>query len=146
MEPRNRGIDSSESIPSDYVTWRAGTTIRIVVPASQAGNRFLGSLKSLQIRARFSCVSPVKLTVLTGEARGWGMSQIIWGRERLVLYNPLNTLCSRLWKNWQSGNSSAGNMNLKAKSGAVRKTIFWANILVKTEHFSWLTGKCSTCV
>jgi hypothetical protein len=41
------GIDSEESTPS---AWRAGTTNRVVVPACQAGNRFLGSLKGLQIR------------------------------------------------------------------------------------------------
>ncbi len=31
--------------------WRASTTNRVIVPARQAGNRFLGSLKGLQIRA-----------------------------------------------------------------------------------------------
>jgi hypothetical protein len=44
-------IDSEESIQLAYVAWRAGTTIRVVVPARQAGNRFQGSLKGLQIRA-----------------------------------------------------------------------------------------------
>jgi hypothetical protein len=34
-----------ESIPTAYVAWLAGTTNRVVVPARQAGNRFLGSLK-----------------------------------------------------------------------------------------------------
>jgi hypothetical protein len=34
-----------------YVAWRAGTTYRVVVPVRQAGNRFLSSLKGLQIRA-----------------------------------------------------------------------------------------------
>jgi hypothetical protein len=34
-----------------HVEWRANTTNRVVVPAPQAGNRFLGSLKGLQIRA-----------------------------------------------------------------------------------------------
>jgi hypothetical protein len=28
-----------------YVAWQAGTSIRVVVPARQAGNRFLGSSK-----------------------------------------------------------------------------------------------------
>ncbi len=32
---------------------RAGTSNRVVVPARQAGNRFLGSLKGLQIQAQF---------------------------------------------------------------------------------------------
>jgi hypothetical protein len=48
---RSPGIDSSESIPPAYVACRAGTTNRVVVPARQAGNRFLGSLKGVQIRA-----------------------------------------------------------------------------------------------
>jgi hypothetical protein len=45
-------MDSEESIPPAYVAWRAGTTNWVVVPARQAGNRFLGSLKGLQIRAQ----------------------------------------------------------------------------------------------
>ncbi len=44
--------ETQESIPSAYVAWRAGTTNRVVVPARQATNRFLGSLKGLQIRAQ----------------------------------------------------------------------------------------------
>ncbi len=43
-----------ESILPVYVAWRAGTTNRVVVPARQAGNRFLGSLKGLQIQAQGS--------------------------------------------------------------------------------------------
>jgi hypothetical protein len=48
---RSPGIASKESIPLAYVAWRAGTSNRVVVPARRAGNRFLGSLKGLQIRA-----------------------------------------------------------------------------------------------
>ena len=40
-----------ESIPRAPVAWRATASNRVVVPARQAGNRFLGSLKGLQIRA-----------------------------------------------------------------------------------------------
>ncbi len=40
-------------IPPAYVAWRANTTNMVVVPARQAGNRFLGSLKGLQIRAHY---------------------------------------------------------------------------------------------
>ncbi len=43
---RSPGIDAEESIPTVYVAWRVGTTNRVVVPARQAGSRFLGSLKS----------------------------------------------------------------------------------------------------
>jgi hypothetical protein len=42
---RSPGIDSKESIPPAYVAWRAGTSNEVVVPALQAGNRFLGSKK-----------------------------------------------------------------------------------------------------
>ncbi len=45
------GIDSKESITPAYVAWRAGTSNRVVIPARHAGNRFLGALKGLQIRA-----------------------------------------------------------------------------------------------
>jgi hypothetical protein len=45
------GNDSEGSIPAAYVALRDGTTKRFVVPARQAGNRFLGSYKGLQIRA-----------------------------------------------------------------------------------------------
>jgi hypothetical protein len=38
-------------MPLAYVAWRAGTTYRVVVPVRRSGNRFLGSLKGLQIRA-----------------------------------------------------------------------------------------------
>ncbi len=48
---RSTGIDSKESIPPTYVAWRAGTSNRVVVLARQAGNRFLGPWKGLQIRA-----------------------------------------------------------------------------------------------
>jgi hypothetical protein len=46
------GIDSEESISPAYGAWRASTTNRAIVPARQAGNRFLGSLKGLQILAQ----------------------------------------------------------------------------------------------
>jgi hypothetical protein len=45
------GRDSEDLILPAYVAWRAGTINRVVVPARQAGNRFLGSLQGLQIRA-----------------------------------------------------------------------------------------------
>jgi hypothetical protein len=44
-------MDFKESIPPVYVTWRACMSNRVVVTARQAENRFLGSLKCLQIRA-----------------------------------------------------------------------------------------------
>jgi hypothetical protein len=62
-------IDSKESIPPAYAAWRAGTSNRVVVPARQAGNRFLASLKGLQIRAQ----SPTQCKVLCNIAcrRPW---------------------------------------------------------------------------
>jgi hypothetical protein len=53
MEPR--GIDSEVSIPPVYevfADWRASTTNRVVVPAREDMNRFLGSLKGSKIRAQ----------------------------------------------------------------------------------------------
>jgi hypothetical protein len=38
--------------PPAYMACRAGTSNRVVVPACHTGNRFLGSLKGLQIRAQ----------------------------------------------------------------------------------------------
>ncbi len=70
---RRPGIDFEDSIPPAYVAWRAGTTNRVVVPDRQAGNRFLGSLKGLQIRTqnrrtvysgRRRCRNKVDATVL----------------------------------------------------------------------------------
>jgi hypothetical protein len=49
----NPEIDSEESIQLPYVAWRAGSTNRVIVPARQAGNRLLGSLTCLQIRALY---------------------------------------------------------------------------------------------
>jgi hypothetical protein len=43
---RSKRIDSEESIQT------VGTTNRVVIPARQAGNRSLGSMKGLQIRAQ----------------------------------------------------------------------------------------------
>ncbi len=39
------GIDSKESILSGHVAWRVGTSNRVVEPACQTWNRFLGSFK-----------------------------------------------------------------------------------------------------
>jgi hypothetical protein len=50
-EPRN---DSKESILPAFVAWWARTSNRVVVPACQAGNLFLGSIKGLQIRALYN--------------------------------------------------------------------------------------------
>ncbi len=48
---RSPGINSEKSIPPAYVAWRAGATNMVFVPVRQARNRFLGSLKGVQIRA-----------------------------------------------------------------------------------------------
>jgi len=49
---RSPEIYYKESIPPAYVAWRAVTSNRVVVSARQTGNRFLGFLKGLQIRAQ----------------------------------------------------------------------------------------------
>jgi hypothetical protein len=56
MEPEPEFVTvlgAQESIPPAFVAWRAGTSNRVIVPARQAGNRFMGPLKGLQIRAQF---------------------------------------------------------------------------------------------
>ncbi len=47
---RSPESDSKEFIPPAYVAWLASTSKRVVVPARQAGNRFLGFLQGVQIR------------------------------------------------------------------------------------------------
>ncbi len=42
---RRPGINSEDSIPPAYVTWRAGTKNIVVVPARQAGESIPGLLK-----------------------------------------------------------------------------------------------------
>ncbi len=56
---------AQESIPPAYVAWRAGTTNRVVVLNCLAGNRFMGSLKGLQIRAQYMCESGADFLCLT---------------------------------------------------------------------------------
>jgi hypothetical protein len=54
---RSLGIDFNESILPAYVAWLAGTSNRVVVPTSQAGNRFLGYLtftNSAQMSFRYT--------------------------------------------------------------------------------------------
>jgi hypothetical protein len=41
---KSPGINFKESIPPAYIAWRTDTSNRVVVPAHQARNRFLGSL------------------------------------------------------------------------------------------------------
>jgi hypothetical protein len=55
------GINSEESILPAYVAWRPIIQNRVVVPARlQPGNRFLGSLKGLQIQTLHSWLSMMK--------------------------------------------------------------------------------------
>ena len=62
---RSPGIDSEKSISPAHVAWRASTTNRVVVPDRQAGNRFRGSLKGLQIRALFSSSQAHSIIMMT---------------------------------------------------------------------------------
>jgi hypothetical protein len=50
-EPKN-GFQGIYSASLQYVVWRADMSNRAVVPACQAGNRFLDSLKYLQIQTQ----------------------------------------------------------------------------------------------
>jgi hypothetical protein len=60
----------TESIPPAYVAWRAGTSNRVVEPACQAGNRFLGTLKGLKIRALYIRYS-IKVQCSTEQGQIW---------------------------------------------------------------------------
>jgi hypothetical protein len=51
---RSPGMDSKESILPAYLAWWAGTSNMGCRTARQSGNRWLGSLKGLQIRALYS--------------------------------------------------------------------------------------------
>ncbi len=50
------GYEHRNRFRQPMVSWRAGMTKRVVVQARQAGNRFLGSLKGLQLRDRLYIV------------------------------------------------------------------------------------------
>jgi hypothetical protein len=47
-------------MPPADVVWRAGTSNRVLAPVRQAGNRFLGSVKGVQIWALLLTFSTVK--------------------------------------------------------------------------------------
>ncbi len=54
-----------ESTPPAYVAWRAGTTNRVVrTGRRKAENRFLGSIKGLQIRAQYLAPRNFRLDTL----------------------------------------------------------------------------------
>jgi hypothetical protein len=59
------GIDSEESISLAYLAWWAGMTNRVVVRARQTRNRYLGSLKGLQIRVQLSTEAQINIGDLT---------------------------------------------------------------------------------
>ncbi len=75
---RSPRIDSKESIPPAYVAWRAGTSNRVVLPARHAGNRFLGSLKGLQLRP------------LVSRQRSFSQTMTVYSHNSV--YNSLNSM------------------------------------------------------
>jgi hypothetical protein len=96
---RSLGIDSEGSIPPAYVAWQAGTTNRVVVPARQAGNRYLGSLKGLQIRTlagRYDFPIPTRFLALIdcskipaqfcGLSNDFATARLLFMRMRIVKY------------------------------------------------------------
>ncbi len=66
------------AIPPTYVTWRAGTTNKDVVPVRQAGNRFLGSLKGLQIRVQATQVGRSPTCGLSWSIYSSMVTPILW--------------------------------------------------------------------
>jgi hypothetical protein len=79
---------AQESIPPASVACRAGTSNRVVGPVPQAGNRFLGSLKGLQIRAPH-CKK--ELAVFPSPA-GMSLIKLFLGGNNLVFSRP-----ERVW-------------------------------------------------
>ncbi len=80
-KPMNRfqGIDSPANVAS--LAWRAGTSNRVVVPTRQAGNRFLGSLKGLQIRALERC----PFSINSGGGGGGGGDKMIQNKKAQIV-------------------------------------------------------------
>jgi hypothetical protein len=56
---RSPGIDSKESVSPACQAWRAGATIKVVVPAHHARNRFLGSFKVYKYGLCVCCCWPM---------------------------------------------------------------------------------------
>jgi hypothetical protein len=75
----SQGIDSEQSIPPYYLAWRAGTINRVVVPARQAGNRCLGSLEGLQIRAQGFAwdAQPLSELIAYSLLLGWSLEVVL---------------------------------------------------------------------
>ncbi len=67
---RSPRIDPKKLIPPPFVAWRAGTSNRVVVTARQAGNRFLGFLKGLQIRAQDRDLPVENTSIVTPPSMG----------------------------------------------------------------------------
>ncbi len=91
---RSPGIDSKASL---YSLGRAGTSNRVVVPVRQAGNRFLGSLKGLQIRAQIPYpVSGVEENGMYQNRTGTYFEvhqKCRWGTRRWVGWDFFSAFC-----------------------------------------------------
>jgi hypothetical protein len=120
---RRPGIDSEDSIPPAYVAWRDNTTNRVVIPASQAGNRFLGSLKGLQIRAFISTVKRLfkysGIKALVSFPLKVRLKVDICGILVIFLLTLLRMMCSRggnLYVDWYGMSPKlCGNVKVKTK-------------------------------
>ncbi len=77
-------IDSKESIPPANVAWRTVTFNRVVVRARQAGNRFLGSLKGLKIRAQKD-----DSYERWGSGGGWGGAGLLKNLQWKTTFRPV---------------------------------------------------------
>ncbi len=112
---RRLGIDSEDSIPSAYVAWRASTTNRVVVPACQAGNRLLGSLKGLQIRAQNMLMEVQRRPVLFSWLIPLAPPSLIF-----LSYRPTTMYSTRLATIWRprvhGGCDNTEHRGLKARA------------------------------
>jgi hypothetical protein len=81
--------ESKKWIPQAYVAWRAGTSNRLVVPARQTGNRYLGSLK------RFTNSGSVDIKLVKREERAHKNAMTNIKDDSLQLFSGNRVECCR---------------------------------------------------
>ncbi len=133
-EPVFLNVDGAqESIPPAYVTWQACTTNKVVVTAHQAGNRFLGYLKGLQIRP----LSPIS------KCRGLGvysMNKTGGGRKKLIIREMMQVDLQVLSSIF-SAPSQAPSLGWSSFKGTVSRDRF-KKFWLKFTELGFTKGRC----
>ncbi len=130
---RSPGIDSKEPIPPAYnVAWEAGTSNRVVVPGRQAGNRFLGSEKALQIRAQVALYFYIIVTKVWVVQTNPGFC-VPWQHVQYISYRN-NSYCQLSLRFFMSSEQRALYIWEKKDRPDIWKSIEW-----------WLTLQCTHC-